>query len=146
MVDGEPDVRRSIAVYLGREDYVVDVAGRGSQALSMLASHRADAVLMERRLVDTSGLQVVAAIRSWNAALPIIVVSSATQEQDIVETLDAGANDYVRKPFSPYELLARVRAVLRTAQPPRQILQLRRPTSQSTSPSKSHSLPRSPYR
>jgi two-component system KDP operon response regulator KdpE len=112
VVDDDPGLRRALAINLRAREYEVDVAADGAQALEAAARRPPDAVVLDLGLPDMDGADVIAGLRGWSAA-PIIVLSARTGEQDKVVALDAGADDYVTKPFGMDELLARLRAALR---------------------------------
>ncbi len=114
VVDDEPQIRRALATNLRARDYVVDLAGTGEEALKLAADHRPDLVLLDLGLPGISGIDVLHGLRGWTA-VPIVVLTVRDQEGDKVEALDAGADDYLTKPFGMNELLARMRAVLRRA-------------------------------
>src|SRR5580698_2973571 len=107
-------MRRFIRVSLMNHGYRVVEAERGQLALDMATSHNPDIVLLDLGLPDLDGLTVTERLRSWSHA-PIIVISARGQEDDKIRALDAGADDYVTKPFSMGELLARMRVALRHA-------------------------------
>jgi two-component system, OmpR family, KDP operon response regulator KdpE len=118
IVDDEPRICRALRAGLSGRDYVVEVATTGGEALDMVAIRSPDLVILDLMLPDMSGLDVCREIRSWGH-LPIIVLSAKGAEDDKVDALDLGANDYLTKPFGMEELLARVRVALRlTAGPP----------------------------
>jgi two-component system, OmpR family, response regulator MprA len=112
IVDDEPGLRQALAINLRARDYVVDVAANARSALTLAARHPPDAVVLDLGLPDMDGGEVIAGLRGWTRA-PIIVLSARTTQSDKVEALDAGADDYVTKPFALEELLARLRALLR---------------------------------
>jgi two-component system KDP operon response regulator KdpE len=116
VVDDEHPILRALAANLRARDYVVDLAETGEQALQLAASHVPDAVILDLGLPGISGLDVIRGLRGWTET-PIIVLSAREAEADKVAALDAGADDYVTKPFSVNELLARLRAALRRATP-----------------------------
>lgn len=111
-VDDDPSVRQLLTDYLG--DYGIRVSGAasGAEMHEILASTTVDLVILDLALPGEDGLQIARDLRAWSA-MPIIVVTARTEEADRVMTLELGADDYVIKPFSPRELLARIRAVLR---------------------------------
>jgi two-component system KDP operon response regulator KdpE len=115
VVDDEPHIRRALAVNLRARGYEVDVAADGEQALAAAADARPDLVILDLGLPGIDGIEVVAGLRGWSD-VPILVLSVRDDERDKVEALDAGADDYVTKPFGMGELLARVRANLRRGQ------------------------------
>lgn len=88
------------------------IVGTGREALSMLTSHCPDVVILDLGLPDMDGMEILRTIRSWSR-LPVMVVSARTHERDKVEALDAGADDYITKPFGSAELLARIRTAIR---------------------------------
>jgi two-component system KDP operon response regulator KdpE len=116
VVDDEPPILRALATNLRARDYVVDLAETGEQALQLAANHHPDAVILDLGLPGISGLEVIRGLRGWTAT-PIIVLSARERERDKVAALDAGADDYITKPFGINELLARLRAALRRAAP-----------------------------
>jgi two-component system KDP operon response regulator KdpE len=116
VVDDEPQIQRALEVNLVARGYQVDLAGTGEEALALAVSRRPDVVLLDLGLPGLDGLGVIGGLRSWSQ-MPILVLSARGEESDKVTALDAGADDYVAKPFGMGELLARMRAVLRRRQP-----------------------------
>jgi two-component system KDP operon response regulator KdpE len=116
VVDDEPPIRRALAANLRARGYLVELAENGEQALELAARTHPDLVVLDLGLPGLDGLEVIRALRGWNR-LPIVVLSAREAEADKVEALDAGADDYVAKPFGMDELLARIRAALRRAAP-----------------------------
>jgi two-component system, OmpR family, KDP operon response regulator KdpE len=114
VIDDEPQILRALRINLRVRQYDVDVAGSGSQALEQAARHPPDLVILDLGLPDLDGLDVIQGLRGWTDA-PIIVLSGRADSIDKVTALDAGADDYVTKPFGMDELLARIRAVSRRA-------------------------------
>jgi two-component system KDP operon response regulator KdpE len=112
LVEDEAQMRRFIRVSLVNHGYRIIEADRGQLALDLATSHNPDIVLLDLGLPDMDGLTVTEGIRSWSRA-PILVISARGQEDDKIKALDAGADDYVTKPFSMGELLARMRVALR---------------------------------
>jgi len=110
IVDDEPQILRALRINLRVRHYDVQVAGTGTQALEVAAKHPPDLVILDLGLPDLDGVEVIQGLRGWTDA-PIIVLSGRADSGDKVEALDAGADDYVTKPFSMEELLARMRAV-----------------------------------
>ncbi len=110
VVDDEPQIVRALRINLRVRDYDVHTAGTGSEALEVAAKHPPDLVILDLGLPDLDGLDVIHGLRGWTEA-PIIVLSGRADSTDKVEALDAGADDYVTKPFAMDELLARMRAV-----------------------------------
>ena len=112
VVDDEQAIRRFLRVSLSAHDYVVLEASNGREALLAVAAHHPDLVILDLGLPDLDGLDVTRRLREW-CETPIIVVSAREKEHDKVEALDAGADDYLTKPFGTAELLARIRVALR---------------------------------
>ncbi|WP_194905603.1 response regulator [Catenulispora rubra] len=112
VVDDEPQILRALRINLKARAYDVDTAERGVDALTSVARRVPDLVLLDLGLPDMDGLDVIQGLRGWTD-VPIVVLSGRTEQVDKVRVLDAGADDYVTKPFSMEELLARLRAVLR---------------------------------
>ncbi|MDP9347329.1 MAG: response regulator [Actinomycetota bacterium] len=112
VVDDEPGLRRALAINLRARAYDVDVAASGAEALEAATRRPPDIVVLDLGLPDMDGVDVIEGLRGWSRA-PIIVLSARTGQQDKVLALDAGADDYVTKPFGMDELLARLRAALR---------------------------------
>src|SRR5712692_11395698 len=110
VVDDEPQILRALRINLRVRGYEVDTAASGTQALEMAARHPPDLVILDLGLPDLDGVDVIGGLRGWTDA-PIIVLSGRADSADKVEALDAGADDYVTKPFGMGELLARIRAV-----------------------------------
>ena len=119
LVEDEPSLLRALLINLRARQYQVVTAGAGREALAAAARRPPDAVILDLGLPDIDGTEVIAELRRWSNA-PIIVLSGRASPGDKIGALDAGADDYVTKPFSMEELLARLRAVLRRdeAQPP----------------------------
>ncbi len=116
VVDDEIQIRRALGVNLRARGYEVDLAATGEEGLALAASQHPDLVLLDLGLPGIDGVDVVRGLRGWTA-VPIVVLSVREAEADKVGALDAGADDYVTKPFGMDELLARVRAALRRAGP-----------------------------
>ncbi len=112
VVDDEPQIRRLLRVSLTAHQYQVSEAISGKEALAAAASESPDLMLLDLGLPDEDGLAVIRQLREWSH-LPVIVLSVRSHEKDKISALDLGANDYVDKPFSMGELLARIRAALR---------------------------------
>jgi two-component system KDP operon response regulator KdpE len=117
VVDDEPQVLRGLSAALSAAGYGVDEAATGEEALRVAALHPPDAVVLDLRLPDISGVEVCRRLREWSQA-PVLVVSAVDSEEDKIAALDAGADDYVTKPYAVGELLARLRAVMRRAAAP----------------------------
>ena len=116
VVDDEPQIRRTLAINLRARGYQVDLAASGEEALKAVADQQPDVVVLDLGLPGIDGLQVIQGLRGWTR-VPIIVLSVREREADKVAALDAGADDYVTKPFGFNELLARLRAAVRRATP-----------------------------
>ena len=112
IVDDEPQIRRVIKAALSKQGYVVADARSGEIALDMIREERFDMVILDRNMPGIGGLETCRAIRAGKD-IPIIIVSVRDSDSDKVEALDAGADDFVSKPFSVDELMARIRAALR---------------------------------
>jgi two-component system, OmpR family, response regulator ResD len=116
IVDDEPTIVEVVGLYLQREGYKVLTAGDGAAALDMVEQQRPDLVVLDLMLPGLGGLEVTRRLRA-GGALPIIMLTARTEEADRVVGLELGADDYVTKPFSARELVARVKAVLRRTHP-----------------------------
>jgi two-component system KDP operon response regulator KdpE len=116
VVDDEPQILRAVQMKLREAGYSVDTAATAEEALMKAGMRPPEAIILDLLLPDGSGTEVCRELRRWNAA-PILVLSAVGEEKEKIEALDAGADDYVTKPFSGDELLARLRAVLRRATP-----------------------------
>jgi two-component system, OmpR family, KDP operon response regulator KdpE len=112
VVDDEPQILRALRINLRARRYDVTTAATGTQALDLAAAHPPDLVILDLGLPDMDGVDVIGGLRGWTA-VPIIVLSGRADSNDKVEALDAGADDYVTKPFGMDELLARMRAAVR---------------------------------
>ncbi|TNM59775.1 response regulator [Streptomyces sp. NP160] len=112
VVEDEPALGRALAITLRAKRYDVDVAHTGAAALDAAATRRPDVVVLDLGLPDLDGLDVLRALRGWSA-VPVVVLSARHDSSEKVEALDAGADDYVTKPFAVDELLARLRAAVR---------------------------------
>jgi two-component system, OmpR family, KDP operon response regulator KdpE len=112
VIDDEPQIVRALRINLRVRQYDVHTAGSGGEALEIAARHPPDLVILDLGLPDLDGVEVIHGLRGWTDA-PIIVLSGRADSTDKVEALDAGADDYVTKPFGMDELLARMRAVSR---------------------------------
>jgi two-component system, OmpR family, KDP operon response regulator KdpE len=122
VVDDEPQLLRALRINLSAHSYEVVVAADGANALEAAAKHVPDLVVLDLGLPDMDGTDVIAGLRGWTKT-PILVLSGRTDAGDKVAALDAGADDYVTKPFSMDELMARIRALIRRVEadnPPQQ--------------------------
>ena len=116
VVDDEPQILRALQMKLRAAGYAVDTATTAQEALMKAGMRPPEAVVLDLLLPDGTGTDVCRELRSWSTA-PILVLSAVGEEKEKIEALDAGADDYVTKPFSGDELLARLRAALRRAAP-----------------------------
>ena len=114
VVDDDPAMRRTLSINLRARDYDVETAGDGRSALQIVDERMPDVVLLDLGLPDLDGIAVLTQLRSFTR-VPVIVVSARAESDDKVEALDLGADDFITKPFSIEELLARVRAASRRA-------------------------------
>jgi two-component system KDP operon response regulator KdpE len=116
VVDDEPQILRALSINLRARGYEVHTARTGTEALQVAAAHPPDVVVLDLGLPDLDGVDVIAGLRGWTG-VPILVLSGRSDSADKVEALDAGADDYVTKPFGMDELLARLRAMARRGAP-----------------------------
>ena len=114
VVEDEPEIRRFLRTSLASEGYRVVEAETGERGATDAGTHKPDLAIVDLGLPDIDGVKVIRRIREWSP-MPIIVLSARAQERSKVEALDAGADDYITKPFAIDELLARIRAVTRRA-------------------------------
>jgi len=119
IVEDEPDIRNLIVHHLTRDGFRCRTAGSGAEALARVRAVAPDLVVLDLMLPEMTGLEVCRRLRAdpTTAGVPIIMLTAKTDEVDRIVGLEMGADDYVAKPFSPKELVARVRAVLRRARP-----------------------------
>jgi two-component system KDP operon response regulator KdpE len=117
IVDDEPQILRALRINLQARQYEVVTAADGAGALREASSQRPDLVVLDLGLPDLDGVEVIRRLRAWTK-VPIVVLSGRSDSRDKIDALDAGADDYVTKPFSVEELLARVRAVTRRLSDP----------------------------
>ncbi len=113
IVDDEPQIQRFLRLGLEASGYDILLASDGAEALRQSAAMAPDLVILDLGLPDMDGKDVLARLRQWSS-VPVVVLSARDDEREKIETLDLGANDYVAKPFGIGELLARIRAALRT--------------------------------
>jgi two-component system KDP operon response regulator KdpE len=116
VVDDEPQILRALSINLRARGYEVDLARSGEEALRLAARAHPDVVVLDLGLPGIDGIEVIEGLRGWSS-VPIIVLSVRDRESDKVAALDAGADDYVSKPFGMDELLARLRAAVRRVTP-----------------------------
>lgn len=112
IVEDEQRISNFMRTVLTANQYDVITAASGREACSMISSHCPDLIILDLGLPDMDGLDIIHSVRTWTQ-MPIVVVSARTHERDKVGALDAGADDYVTKPFGTHELLARIRTALR---------------------------------
>ena len=112
VIEDEQTIRNFMQAVLTANDYDVLLARTGAMGESMIASHCPDVIILDLGLPDVDGMEILRKVRRWSK-VPILVVSARTHERDKVEALDAGADDYLTKPFGTGELLARIRAAIR---------------------------------
>lgn len=115
LAEDEPQLARALAVILERSNFSVDTVARGDDALAYLRSGSYDGAILDVMMPGMDGIAVLRAARAEGLRLPIIMLTAKSEVEDRVAGLDAGANDYLCKPFAPRELVARVRAMLRVA-------------------------------
>ncbi len=114
IIEDEPALARALAITLNARGYETDVAVTGAAGLDLVASCHPDLILLDLGLPDLDGMTILAAVRGWSQ-VPVVVLSARQTSYDKVAALDAGADDYVSKPFAMDELLARIRAATRRA-------------------------------
>ncbi|MCR5826037.1 MAG: response regulator transcription factor [Oscillospiraceae bacterium] len=117
IIEDEQSISHFISTILSANNYDTLIAEDGAEARSMISSHCPDLILLDLGLPDMDGMDILREVRAWSN-MPIIVVSARTHERDKVEALDAGADDYIEKPFGTSELLARIRAAIRHTRTP----------------------------
>ena len=117
IVEDEQSISNFISTVLSANNYDTLTASGGEEALSMITSHCPDLIILDLGLPDMDGMEILRSVRSWSN-LPVIVVSARTHEHDKVSALDAGADDYIEKPFGTSELLARIRTAIRHTRTP----------------------------
>ena len=112
IVEDEQSISNFISMVLNANGYDTIIVGSGEEALTMIASHCPDLIVLDLGLPDMDGMEVLKSVRKWSN-LPVVVVSARNHEHDKVEALDLGADDYITKPFNPLEVVARVKTQLR---------------------------------
>ena len=116
LIEDDPQIRRFLRASLGVQGYELIEAETGNEGLALAASQVPDVIILDLGLPDLEGLEVIRRLREWSS-MPIIILSARGQERDKVANLDAGADDYLTKPFGMAELLARIRVALRRKLP-----------------------------
>jgi two-component system KDP operon response regulator KdpE len=116
LIEDDPQIRRFLRTSLGVQGYELIEAETGNDGLALAASQVPDVVILDLGLPDLEGIEVIRRLREWSS-MPIIILSARGQERDKVVNLDAGADDYLTKPFGMAELLARIRVALRRKMP-----------------------------
>jgi len=119
VVDDEPAIRRFLRTALGTYGFSISEAARGEEALNAVATGHPDVVILDLGLPDMDGVEVTRRLREWSQ-IPIVIVSVRDQENEKINALDAGADDYLTKPFGIGELMARIRVVMRRSAPSEQ--------------------------
>jgi len=122
LIEDDPQIRRFLRASLVTQGYELIEAGNGREGLALAAAQVPEVVLLDLGLPDMEGLEVIKQLRAWSS-VPIIILSARGQERDKVANLDAGADDYLTKPFGVGELLARIRVALRKSLLPEEIQQ-----------------------
>jgi len=117
VIDDEEQMRRLLQVTLSAHDFVTAMANSAHEGLEIITAFKPDLVILDMSLPDMDGLDVIKSLREWTA-VPVLILSVRESEADKIAALDAGADDYVTKPFSMGELLARLRTALRHSAPP----------------------------
>ena len=117
LVEDDPTVQNLVSTALDLHGYVVSKVCNGQAAIMDAVSHGPSLIMLDLGLPDIDGIEVITKIRSWSA-VPIIVISARTEDSDKIAALDAGADDYLTKPFGTEELLARIRAAIRHTRTP----------------------------
>ena len=112
VVEDDPPIRNLITTTMKMNDYRYITASKGSEAIMLSSSHKPDIIILDLGLPDIDGIKVIEHIRAWSE-VPIIVVSARSEDTDKITALDKGADDYLTKPFSVEELLARLRVIKR---------------------------------
>ena len=116
IVDDDPSIRRMLRAALPASDFELIEAACGREGIGAIATHNPAVVLYDLGLPDLDGVECIKEVRQWSQ-VPIIVLSARGEEQSKIQALDAGAHDYVTKPFSVGELIARIKVALRLRQP-----------------------------
>src|SRR5512147_2538603 len=114
VIDDEPQILRALKTILSGKQFGVSIGSRGEEGLALAAAEQPDLIILDMSLPDMEGIEVCKQLRTWTR-IPIIILSVRDSERDKVAALDAGADDYLTKPFGIEELLARVRVAIRHA-------------------------------
>ena len=114
LIEDEQEIRRFLRVSLGNHGYRLIESATGKEGVMQAASQQPDLMILDLGLPDIDGMEVIRQVRQWSQ-MPIVILSARGQEHEMVEALDAGADDYLTKPFSVVELVARIRVALRHA-------------------------------
>jgi two-component system KDP operon response regulator KdpE len=117
VIEDDPEIRKFLRTSLGAEHYRLREAATAADGLQIFKDRPPEIILLDLGLPDLDGVEVIRQVRRWNLHLPIVVLSVRSDEHDKISALDAGADDYVNKPFAIGELLARLRVVLRRLRP-----------------------------
>ena len=118
LVDDEPAIRRALRAPLSEMGFVTTEASRGEEAIQLAQSQTFDVVLLDMNMPGMGGMKTLAKLRSINPRLPILMVTVVDGEEEKIEALESGADDYVTKPFSVREVIARMRSAIRRSQAP----------------------------
>lgn len=113
VVEDDPEIVKLVSLYLKRDGHEVVTANNGSEGLRLVRESRPDLVILDLMLPGLDGMEICRILRDEGSRVPIIMLTALVQEENLLQGLDLGADDYIPKPFSPKELAARVRAVLR---------------------------------
>jgi two-component system, OmpR family, KDP operon response regulator KdpE len=113
LIEDEPPLKKFLRITMQTQSYKVIEASTGQEGLKLAATEQPDVILLDLGLPDMDGIEIIKSVRGWSPTVPIIVVSARGKEQEKVVALDAGADDYISKPFSVGELLARLRVIFR---------------------------------
>ena len=113
IIEDDPEIRKFLRTTLSAEEYRLQEATTAADGVAKATHHPPDAIVLDLGLPDADGMEVIRQVRAWNKSLPIIVLSVRARERDKIVALDAGADDFVNKPFAVGELLARLRVALR---------------------------------
>ncbi len=117
IVDDEPILRKGLKFSLAQEDYDIDTASNGKEALEMIQNNKYNLVVLDLMIPEINGIDVCKAVRKDNNTVPIIMLTAKGDDESKILGLDAGADDYISKPFNVLELKARIKAVLRRVKP-----------------------------